>query len=73
MKYIQRISVDHNVQDLMKLDCVRACNKIGDGTLIYIVMDGNDPCGLAFEGDALVQTEDGHWHIERKDETINEL
>lgn len=64
----QKIIVDHNVQDMMKIDYIHACSKLDNGRFCYMTMDeGGRIDNLLFEGDIMIQTYEGKWIIIRKE------
>jgi hypothetical protein len=70
-KVKQAIHVGRHVTDIMRLDCVYSCHKEADGRLCYLLYDWDEQGRYieAREGEWLVQTEDGRWHVDRKPDT----
>ena len=68
MRYIQRIQIGRNVTNIMRMDCVYSCHKEGDGRLCYLLYDWDEQGQYikAYEGDWLVQDEDGKWRVEKQ-------
>lgn len=71
MREIQRIQIGRHVTDIMRLPCVFSCHKEEGGRLCYLLYDWDEQGRYieAREGEWLVQTEDGRWHVDRTPDT----
>lgn len=58
VKWKQSIRVDRNATALMKLPCVRSCEKRKNGEYGYRMVDGS----YVFEGMWLCEAPGGKWH-----------
>ncbi len=69
MREIQRIQIGRHVTDIMRLPCVFSCHKEEGGRLCYLLYDWDEQGRYieAREGEWLVQTEDGRWHVDRQE------
>ena len=59
MRNKQRIQIERNVTNIIKLPCVRAVEKQADGTLFYLLYGGQ----IARQGNWLVESLNGKWYV----------